>query len=129
MELQRCSRCRKEFIQQQKPYKTCKPCRDYDSSRSKTNHRRLHDYKQNAAKRGYEWNLQDSDALALFNGKCHYCGSTGTNGIDRVLNTLGYHPENCVSCCSKCNYMKSDMTVFDFIEHISKIQFHSMGQG
>lgn len=130
--MQRCSRCKKEFIQETnvKIYKTCRPCRDYDSARSKHIQRRIYTYKKDARKRGYEWNLQDSEALDLFSGKCHYCGSSGNNGIDRVLNSMGYRPDNCVSCCARCNYMKSDLTLQEFLEHISKIQlFHSIGHG
>lgn len=43
------------------------------------------------------------------------------NGIDRVNNTLGYSISNCVPCCSTCNSMKLDMTVEEFVGHISKI--------
>jgi hypothetical protein len=65
---------------------------------------------------------------------CHYCGdkiewhqyrhnlkrNQGYN-LDRVDPTKGYTKENCVVCCSKCNWMKWKLTYDDFIEQVTKI--------
>lgn len=50
--------------------------------------------------------------------KCHYClievkrteYGTGSMAyfLDRKDNNIGYTKENCVTCCSKCNYTKSN---------------------
>lgn len=37
--------------------------------------------------------------------------------IDRVNNDLGYILENCVSCCTNCNYFKCTYKVSDFIRY------------
>jgi hypothetical protein len=71
-------------------------------------------------------------------GNCFYCGSeprsirkelvSGNfiyNGIDRVDSNLGYTIENVVSCCSICNFMKRDLQVKEFINHIKKIYEHT----
>lgn len=36
------------------------------------------------------------------------------NGVDRVDNALGYTPDNCVPCCSRCNYAKRAMPRGEF---------------
>jgi hypothetical protein len=80
------------------------------------------------------------DALSL--RPCYYCGSEpvskrliqrtlkglscyiavgGYNGIDRVDNSKGYTPENCVSCCWSCNNLKGNLTSSDFIDRATKI--------
>lgn len=38
------------------------------------------------------------------------------NGVDRVDPSVGYVPENCVSCCMECNWSKSDKTLAQFVE-------------
>ena len=38
------------------------------------------------------------------------------NGIDRVDNIKGYDLDNCVTCCSLCNWMKRDLTIKEFKE-------------
>lgn len=47
------------------------------------------------------------------------CGKKPThshkNGIDRVINTVGYTSENSKSCCGNCNYIKRDNKYDDFI--------------
>lgn len=97
----------------------------------------LSNYKQNAKNKGYEWALTDEEAIALFQGDCHYCGSKpsllasrGTytsythNGIDRKENDSGYTIENSVSCCMQCNYKKGDQNYLDFIEWVGRVYSH-----
>lgn len=92
-------------------------------------------YKQQAASRGYAWDLSDAQAFELFSGTCHYCGqapaalTTGRalngafpyNGIDRKDNTQGYTSTNVVSCCKVCNRAKNTMSYGDFLEHLQRI--------
>jgi len=42
-------------------------------------------------------------------------------GIDRKNNDIGYKLDNCVSCCSACNFMKHKLSLEVFKEKISKI--------
>ena len=46
------------------------------------------------------------------------------NGIDRVDPSKGYTIDNCVSCCSKCNYAKHDMTISEYNEWLTKAYNH-----
>ena len=77
----------------------------------------------------------------FFQQECHYCGASPrqhspyisskgrlwrrvdpewaravtakVQGIDRVDNSKGYSPENCVPCCATCNRIKLDHLTYD----------------
>ena len=58
-------------------------------------------------------------------GKGKYVGvPVYYNGIDRIDSNEGYEKENCVPCCTRCNYMKNDMSISSFTDHILKIANH-----
>ncbi len=95
-------------------------------------------YKQGASLSERVWNLSDSQAEKLFKGNCTYCnaapctvkraisGKTFTyNGIDRLDNNIGYVPENCVSCCRRCNYAKSTHSVDNFLAWVASVYKHT----
>ena len=66
--------------------------------------------------RDLEVGIDESRATKLFTRACFYCRIPASpfNGVDRYDNELGYTVENCVPCCTRCNRMKSDMSVDDF---------------
>ena len=89
----------------------------------------LHNYKASAALRGIPWELTDEKFRALTSSPCHYTGNSPSsviraksgeeyvyNGIDRVDNTQGYLPKNCVPCCTEINKMKLDLPLGRFLE-------------
>lgn len=97
-------------------------------------------YQGNAKKRGLTFNLSAEDAHRLFSGNCYYCGAhpgytypaagdlvqkpNGKiiyNGIDRLINCLGYEPLNCVSCCWPCNHRKGTMDAHVFLAWVTRI--------
>lgn len=92
-------------------------------------------YKSNAKKRSLTFTLTKEECEELFKGNCYYCGIPPTNvfkkhkmngtyiynGIDRLINALGYEFSNSVSCCTKCNYMKRDDDVDIFLDGVFKI--------
>lgn len=39
---------------------------------------------------------------------CSYCGTPNAMGFDRLNNNIGHTEENCVPCCSICNYVRSN---------------------
>ena len=47
------------------------------------------------------------------------------NGIDRVDNSKGYHPENCVPCCKTCNIAKQSMSVEEFLAWARRVIGHA----
>jgi len=64
--------------------------------------------------------LKKEEIARLLSKDCAYCGGAAT-GIDRIDNALGYIKGNVASCCSKCNFMKSDMNKDDWLDQVEKI--------
>lgn len=101
----------------------------------------LRGYKDGAKSRNISWNLSNNDFLNLISSNCFYCGSKPekhiryktigySNGIDRIDSNLDYNISNCVPCCTKCNIMKLNYPIKDFLEHINKIfQYQQTKQG
>ena len=106
--------------------------------------RLLKDYKAGAVKRNHEFSLTFDTFVALLSGNCVYCGAEPVvreyekqymqvteepfkhNGIDRIDPTKGYTTDNCVSCCSKCNYAKHDMSLEEYKEWLERSYEHLM---
>lgn len=73
-----------------------------------------------ARHRNIDMSLTRDEVDAMGIQPCHYCGEDpielGTRfGVDRVDNEKGYTTENCVSCCTFCNYAKRNLSVDDFL--------------
>lgn len=105
--------------------------------------RRYISYRQNAKKKGREFNLSLEQFSTLVTSPCFYCGeidsrdqSRGSrmqgknkdfykkeevNGVDRVDSTLGYTETNSVPCCYMCNKMKMEFTQESFLSKIKQI--------
>lgn len=115
-----------------------KPRSHLDTSGKTQENKKYYVYKQGAKRRGYTFELTRIEFVIMLYGKCAYCGQepdmkyTNTpsrehahyitiNSIDRVDNYLGYTTENTVSCCKKCNTMKSILGAKEFLEHVEKI--------
>jgi predicted RNA-binding Zn-ribbon protein involved in translation (DUF1610 family) len=43
------------------------------------------------------------------------------NGVDRIDSSKGYTLENCITCCTSCNYAKHKLTQSEFFDKIVKI--------
>lgn len=96
-------------------------------------------YQNGAKKRGLSFNLSKEAFIKLTSENCLICGaepreikkkpkdfvSRKMNGIDRIDSDIGYEPRNCIPCCKKCNLMKLDLPMQEFLEHINKI--HDFG--
>lgn len=82
-------------------------------------------YKASAKNRGIPFNLTLEEFLTFWQGACSYCGDTiATIGIDRVDSSIGYTLENCVPCCTMCNYIKLDHDLEDLNTHLLKMLKH-----
>jgi hypothetical protein len=91
-------------------------------------------YRCTASARGIQFLLSVDDFNKLVKGECRYCGVGPSrvrmfinnpviyNGIDRVDSDRDYTVDNCVSCCSFCNTLKSDMSEKEFYTWINKIK-------
>lgn len=95
-------------------------------------------YKIRAKERNLNFDLTIEEFKSFIFKDCFYCDGLFScflnyhqhetnhfllkyNGIDRVDPTLGYNIQNCVTCCSVCNYMKTDLTLAEFFKKIELI--------
>lgn len=83
-------------------------------------------YKTNARAKGREFLLSKEEFIEIICKPCSYCGIEKSNGIDRVNSKVGYTLSNSVPCCWRCNIMKRELSVPDFLEHIQKIYIRIM---
>lgn len=99
------------------------------NSQYKHGNSRYCEYRCGARKRGFDFNLSLEDFERITSMECHYCGGfsfewderSRGNGVDRKDSNKGYFNENCVPCCSKCNFVKNSMPYNDFINYIKRI--------
>ena len=81
-------------------------------------------YKSDAKRISRVWELTSDQASSLFTQPCYYCGDVPNgklNGIDRQDSSIGYIFENCVPCCSTCNFAKQQLLPEEFIWHCTKV--------
>lgn len=86
-------------------------------------------YRHGAQSRNLEFRLTFEEFGPLIHMPCHYCGRKGVgtlkhpsneevsmpfNGVDR-LNPGNYEPGNVAPCCFRCNKIKSDMPLAEFV--------------
>ena len=86
-------------------------------------------FKNNAIIRGINFDLSKEEVLSLCSSKCFYCGKDRCLGIDRIDNSKGYTIDNCVPCCTTCNYMKRILQRDEFLDHVKKIYNFSIIKG
>lgn len=72
--------------------------------------------------RNIEFSLTFEQFSILVNSSCSYCKTDNCRGVDRIDSNLSYTESNSVPCCKTCNRMKSDMSLYEFLQHIKKIQ-------
>lgn len=106
--------------------KSCPNCvkRQRISPRLRFLNEKFRSYQGNARVRGHLFGLGREDFDVIFSGGCHYCGISPANGVDRVDNSKGYSPQNCVSCCKTCNLAKREMLPADFLSWIFRVAQH-----
>lgn len=88
-------------------------------------------YDQSARKRDLQWRLTTPQALSLFLKPCFYCGDEpfldDFHGIDRVYSEMSYTPDNCVSCCTRCNISKGAFRPISFIANCARVAYFTDG--
>lgn len=77
-------------------------------------------YRNSAKKKHLVFTLTLEEFRKLVSIPCNYCGGT-PYGIDRLDSKMGYVKENCVSCCTMCNWMKNSYSVEEFVAQCEKI--------
>ena len=118
-------------------YKSCgckRRNRKLDGFSIKYASRVYHQYRGNAISKSLGFFLTPEEFERITQLPCYYCDSASKdnifavgyigNGIDRVVNAIGYRAENVVPCCGLCNHMKSDIDVDVFIAQCKNITKH-----
>lgn len=101
----------------------------------------LRRYKHAAKLRELPWELTETQFEALLLSDCFYCGSppktheskygkhsARMGGVDRLNSAQGYLFENCVPCCSTCNWAKSETSKEEFLAWVSTVYEHQKKQ-
>ena len=93
-------------------------------------------YRASAKRRKREFALSFETFIEITQKDCFYCGQKPSmkrkphdkvngeyvhNGVDRIDNEIGYIENNCVPCCTKCNYAKRKMSVEDFYQWAKRV--------
>jgi hypothetical protein len=89
--------------------------------------RRWSQYANKAKDRGIGFDLTHDDLHDLLDKPCTYCNGDG-GGIDRIDSSKGYEKGNVAPCCWRCNAMKNNLVLGDWIAHMKKIISHTGGQ-
>jgi hypothetical protein len=97
------------------------------------------DYKHKAMERGLAFDLTFSQFFNISQRPCYYCNREPSNvlkskrdgqldftysGVDRIVNSKGYHEDNVVPCCKECNYAKRNMGINEFYQWACKIMMN-----
>jgi hypothetical protein len=81
--------------------------------------------KRSAKNRKKEFNLTKEQHTMLIYQNCYMCGKNVNgyfhHGIDRVNNDKGYVFDNCLSCCSVCNYLKKEYALHNVVKKLYKM--------
>ena len=147
-----CSVCCKQYdiaefkgIKPNTETKTCSSCREQNQKQDKRRdkiHRNLlvkkninqsfRSYTKEAKRRNIEFNLSKDNFFDIIKNNCYYCGEMNQekkfNGIDRMDSSVGYLLENCVSCCSLCNYLKNKTPIDIFMKRLQHMVSYSNEQ-
>lgn len=90
--------------------------------------------KLSAKHKGRTFTLSYDDYLAFTKLNCHYCeekipwekwskgsGYNKAYYIDRIDNSKGYDKDNCVACCTECNFTRGNRYSYEEFVLLSPI--------
>jgi hypothetical protein len=87
---------------------------------------RWNEFNRNASKRKGSIQILKEQWHQIVRQPCYLCGFIPEgfliNGLDRVDNENGYTPENIKSCCFKCNKLKLNWEITEFLDQVKKIE-------
>lgn len=96
-------------------------------------------YKKSSRKRGLLFDLPYETFVDVTQHECYLCGTEPSqvyvhdkkkksyvnnpftyNGLDRVINEIGYQAGNLASCCGTCNFAKKFVDIEAFLTYIKR---------
>ena len=99
--------------------------KEINEKRVNSEHYYFATYKRRAEHRNLKFDLSMEEFLNLVSLKCVYCNEFNEGkqfcGIDRLNNQFGYTLQNCVSCCTMCNFLKHCLDEKTFLERVEHI--------
>jgi hypothetical protein len=82
-------------------------------------------YKGCSKHRDYLFELTLEEFMLYWQKPCTYCGiEIKTVGIDRINSSIGYKIDNCVPCCTRCNFVKSNHSIEETNQHLIRMLKH-----
>ena len=101
-------------------------------------------YQQSATIKNLSFSLTKEQFRKIISRNCYYCNKIPSNrmdskkqkyngdliysGIDRKDNNKGYHIDNCLPCCKRCNFLKKDTSYIKFLQTINDIYNNLEGE-
>lgn len=120
-----CVMCNGTFVSHNASTKVCSTCNPSGNSDSDNPLVRMGHYIHGAKHRGILFELTHVEFFSFWQKPCSYCNSEiKTIGLDRINSTLGYSMNNVVSCCFRCNEMKNNSTVEQWVADMKNILKH-----
>lgn len=130
-------------------YRSC-GCAQWDNNRKppkeSAKRRVFCSYRSGARRSERTFGITYGQFLEITQKKCFYCGREPKkvmkphpiatlihnnpdywyiyNGIDRIDNSVGYTLDNCVPCCTECNFLKRDKDYYKFMSTVLRIADH-----
>lgn len=117
-----CKNCFKQYMNKYKKDTNWKKYYQTSKGRYKV-------YESRAKKSSFIFSIDFDFFNSLISKDCFYCGVSPSKeliGVDRVDNSKGYSFDNCVPCCSNCNYSKRGRSDIDFIEHCKRVTLYQL---
>ncbi len=116
----------KKNAENAKQWRENNPEKVVDNNESKKNSKQLqyNVYSRTARDKRLDFDLSFNDFNDIVSEPCYYCDiiqDKGFNGIDRKDSNIGYTLDNCVSCCTMCNFMKGSLELESFFKRIEHI--------
>lgn len=119
---------REEILQKNKQWREANKehSRAYRQRKGQTTRGKFLETKKRARKKGLTFELTQEEFTTIVLQNCFYCDKVSVeneklNGIDRKDNNKGYEHDNCVSCCKRCNEMKSNETLEEWLQRMNRI--------
>lgn len=98
-------------------------------------------YRHGAERVNRDFTITLEEFYSLTQKNCYYCNAIPSNrsshtkgerenssprflysGIDRKRNELGYVLENCVACCTRCNFIKRNIPWDEWVDFLNRIK-------
>lgn len=78
-------------------------------------------YRYRAESKGFSFNLELQEFNFRIKSPCYICEKPEAGGLDRINNSEGYVWDNIYPCCFDCNRMKSNKSIDDFLEYLTRL--------